>query len=180
LKYISWYNSNTHITSVNTLANWEAEFRKWVGARSLPFVRFLPWDGGLDLRQKAKLIDEWITTGGILCCSDRTFASTTKAAKDDSKDAKASERDRNIMCKGLVNPGPNVIVLDEAHTTLKNNNTEIFRALDGIKTQLRLCLTGTPLQNNLMEYYRMSNWTKPGCLGTEVGSLLLALLITSN
>jgi SNF2 family DNA or RNA helicase len=136
----------------------------------------LPWDGGLDLRQKAKLISEWCKTGGILCCSDRTFASTVKAAKDDTKDAKVSEQDRTAMYKGLVNPGPNMITLDEAHTMLKNNNTEIFKALDSIKTQLRLCLTGTPLQNNLMEYYRMSNWTRPGCLGTEVSSLLIAIL----
>ena len=59
------------------------------------------------------------------------------------------------------------MILDEAHTMLKRNKTGIFKTLDTIRTKRRIALTGTPLQNNLLEYYNMASWCKPGCLGTE-------------
>ena len=36
-----------------------------------------------------------------------------------------------------------------------------------MKTTRRVVLTGTPLSNNLFEFYRMSDWISPGCLGPE-------------
>ena len=62
-----------------------------------------------------------------------------------------------------------VVVLDEAHLMLKNNKSEISKALGALETKRRIALTGTPLQNNLKEFYRMADWIKPGCLGSERG-----------
>lgn len=50
---------------------------------------------------------------------------------------------------------------------LKSNTTNIYKVLCGLRTRLRLGLSGSPIQNNLYEYYRMASWIKPGCLGTE-------------
>ena len=60
-----------------------------------------------------------------------------------------------------------VVVLDEAHLMLKNNKSEISKALGALQTKRRIALTGTPLQNNLKEFYQIADWIKPGCLGTE-------------
>jgi transcriptional regulator ATRX len=50
---------------------------------------------------------------------------------------------------------------------VKNAETGIFKALSNVETHRRIGLTGSPIQNNLLEYYRMVSWIRPGLLGTE-------------
>lgn len=55
--------------------------------------------------------------------------------------------------------------MDEAHT-IKDKKAKISTALAAVKTKRRIALTGSPLQNNLDEYFVMVNWVKPRHLGT--------------
>lgn len=52
------------------------------------------------------------------------------------------------------------IVVDEAHR-IKNNNSMLSQALRGLKTELKLLITGTPLQNNLKELWSLLNFILP-------------------
>ena len=52
------------------------------------------------------------------------------------------------------------IILDEGHK-IKNDETGISKALQGVKGEYRLMLTGTPLQNNLVEMWALLHWLLP-------------------
>ena len=48
---------------------------------------------------------------------------------------------------------------------LKNKDNQVYKALMKVKTPRRICLTGTPFVNNLLEYYRMVSYIRPNLLG---------------
>ncbi|CAO1613599.1 unnamed protein product [Parajaminaea phylloscopi] len=56
--------------------------------------------------------------------------------------------------------GFNACVYDEGHQ-LKNQNTQNYRSLMQVGAQWRLLLTGTPLQNNLLELMSLLNFIMP-------------------
>ncbi|KAK0893854.1 hypothetical protein LTS16_012523 [Friedmanniomyces endolithicus] len=51
-------------------------------------------------------------------------------------------------------------VLDEGHK-IKNDKSDIALALQSLKAEHRLLLTGTPLQNNLKEFWALLHWLIP-------------------
>ncbi|XP_028761649.1 LOW QUALITY PROTEIN: switch 2-like [Neltuma alba] len=59
-----------------------------------------------------------------------------------------------------------IVVIDEAHR-LKNEKSKLYRACLEIKTQRRFGLTGTIMQNKIMELFNLFDWVVPGSLGTR-------------
>jgi len=81
-------------------------------------------------------------------------------------DAAADDPDVAACRRCLQDPGPDVVVLDEAHT-IKNPKSKRHEALSRIRTKRRVALTGTPLQNNLLEYHTMISYVRGAVLGTR-------------
>jgi TATA-binding protein-associated factor len=60
----------------------------------------------------------------------------------------------------------NYCVLDEGHI-IRNPKAKITQAVKAIKANHRLILTGTPIQNNVLELWSLFDFLMPGFLGSE-------------
>lgn len=60
----------------------------------------------------------------------------------------------------------NYCILDEGHI-IKNGKTKISKAIKQLKANHRLILSGTPIQNNVLELWSLFDFLMPGFLGTE-------------
>lgn len=59
-----------------------------------------------------------------------------------------------------------LMLADEGHR-LKNGDSLTFTALNSINCPRRIILSGTPIQNDLSEYFALLNFSNPGLLGTR-------------
>lgn len=59
-----------------------------------------------------------------------------------------------------------LLVCDEGHR-LKNGDSLTFTALTGLRVQRRVILSGTPIQNDLSEYFSLLNFANPNYLGSK-------------
>lgn len=59
-----------------------------------------------------------------------------------------------------------IVIIDEAHR-LKNEKSKLYGACLDIKTRKRYGLTGTIMQNKIMELFNLFDWAVPGCLGSR-------------
>jgi SNF2 family DNA or RNA helicase len=57
------------------------------------------------------------------------------------------------------------VILDESQA-IKNPSSKVTRAAGLLKAQNRLCLSGTPLQNNTFDIFAQMNFLNPGMLGS--------------
>ncbi|KAJ2480917.1 DNA-dependent ATPase protein rad54 [Coemansia sp. RSA 2320] len=58
-----------------------------------------------------------------------------------------------------------MLLCDEGHR-LKNSASQTFQALNSLQVERRIILSGTPIQNDLSEYFSLLNFTNPGLLGS--------------
>lgn len=74
-----------------------------------------------------------------------------------------SDKDHDFVKECLLE-GPSIVVADEAHK-LKNKSSQVSQQSQKFRTSSRLALTGSPLANNLTEYYSMIDWIAKDYLG---------------
>ncbi len=57
------------------------------------------------------------------------------------------------------------VILDESQA-IKNPSSQRYKAAMSLKTENRLAMTGTPIENNTFDLYAQMNFTNPGFLGS--------------
>jgi DNA repair and recombination RAD54-like protein len=67
----------------------------------------------------------------------------------------------------LSNTPIGLLLCDEGHR-LKNGESQTFVALTSLNVQKRVILSGTPIQNDLSEYFSLLNFANPNYLGTRL------------
>ena len=144
------------INPVNVLYNWKTEFDKWVPERDY-FVHIL--ESKDVLKTRIKTMEFWDREGGILLSGYDMFRNFCVGKKIKGKK-------KNKVFEMLVDPGAQIVVCDEGHV-MRNSKSGLSKCLNLINTRRRIVLTGTPLQNNLQEYYCMTNFIKPNLLGSQ-------------
>ncbi|XP_068426910.1 DNA repair and recombination protein RAD54B [Clinocottus analis] len=61
-----------------------------------------------------------------------------------------------------------LVICDEGHR-LKNSSIKTSSALSSLRCNRRVILTGTPVQNDLQEFYAIIEFVNPGILGSSTG-----------
>ncbi|CAB3408160.1 unnamed protein product [Caenorhabditis bovis] len=125
--------------------NWDKEIKKWLGTR----VNAMPMDSGKKEMIIASLTSFMADTKlraaiPVLIISYETFRLYA-----------------NILHSGEVG----IVICDEGHR-LKNSENLTYQALSGLKCARRVLISGTPIQNDLLEYFSLVNFVNPGLLGT--------------
>lgn len=90
------------------------------------------------------------------------FRDTVKEGAKVPGDLSKEEHER--LSRNLLDE-PRLIVMDEAHS-MKNLKGMLNSCTARFKYKSRLALTGSPLANNLLEYFALIDWVSPGYLGS--------------
>ncbi|XP_050311077.1 SWI/SNF-related matrix-associated actin-dependent regulator of chromatin subfamily A containing DEAD/H box 1 homolog [Anthonomus grandis grandis] len=142
---------NTHLIVVpsSTLDNWKNEFARWC-----PELRVFMYYGSTEERRAFR----FDLAKGMLAEFDVILTTYTIIGN--------SPEERRMF---KVTP-LHYVVFDEAHM-LKNMNTQRYENLIRINAKHRILLTGTPLQNNLLELMSLLVFVMPKMFAEKVDDL---------
>ena len=128
--------------------NWANELVKWLGKDALtPFAI----DGKASKAELMTQLRQWSVASGravvrpVLIVSYETL---------------------RLNVDELKNTPIGLLLCDEGHR-LKNGESQTFEALNGLNVSRRVILSGTPIQNDLSEYFSLLNFANPNLLGTR-------------
>ncbi|KAH8417417.1 hypothetical protein KR222_011589, partial [Zaprionus bogoriensis] len=148
------------ISPLSTVNNWAREFVHWMGFAHRKDIEVYDISRYKDKPTRIFKLNEWFEEGGVCILGYDMYRIL---ANEKAKGLRKKQREQ--LQQALVDPGPDLVVCDEGHL-LKNEKTSISKAVTRMRTKRRIVLTGTPLQNNLKEYYCMIQFVKPNLLGT--------------
>ncbi|BCS24426.1 DNA-dependent ATPase RAD54 [Aspergillus puulaauensis] len=130
------------------VGNWANELGKWLGQGTItPFAV----DGKASKTELITQLKQWAISSGrsvvrpVLIVSYETLRMYIDTLKDSPV--------------GLL-------LCDEGHR-LKNKESLTWTALNSLNVQRRVILSGTPIQNDLSEYFALLNFANPDLLGSQ-------------
>ncbi|KAF2112156.1 SNF2 family N-terminal domain-containing protein [Lophiotrema nucula] len=146
LAYVAVYRQiwGPHLVVVPTsvMLNWEMEFKKWC-----PGFKILTYYG--DIAERKRKRSGWRTTGpdmyNVVITSYQLILQDAAAFK--------------------MRPWK-YLILDEAHN-IKNFKSQRWQTMLNLRTEKRLLLTGTPLQNNIDELWSLLYFLMPAGFAGE-------------
>ncbi|KAH8841853.1 hypothetical protein MCOR27_004940 [Pyricularia oryzae] len=139
---------NLIVVPPSTLDNWQVEFEKFA-----PGVKVTMYHG----KDREWLADEIKSDP-----AEHHVVLTTYTQL-----GRTGERDHTKIISKIR---PNVAIFDEGHN-LKNSKTKLYKDLCRITANWRVMLTGTPVQNNLMEMINLLNFIQPELFDGRVETL---------
>ncbi|KAB8264042.1 P-loop containing nucleoside triphosphate hydrolase protein [Aspergillus pseudonomiae] len=147
------------------IENWFDEFLMWAPVQSGigPLRKITTSE---TMPERLQELCDWDEEGGVLIMSYDLFR-TWILNRETNKRGKPLNEGQYQKVRECLLDGPNIIVADEAHK-MKNPATGISQAAMQFRSKSRIALTGSPLANNLIDYYAMINWIAEGYLGEFV------------
>ncbi|XP_069795055.1 DNA repair and recombination protein RAD54-like isoform X2 [Narcine bancroftii] len=133
------------VTPSSLVKNWYNEVEKWLAGK----LQSQAIDGGTKSEIDKKLATfmsqhGWRIPTPILIISYETF-----------------RLHANVLCTGPVG----LVICDEGHR-LKNSDNQTYQALNKLNAKRRVLISGTPIQNDLLEYFSLVHFVNSGILGT--------------
>uniref|UniRef100_A0A8D1GEN3 Transcriptional regulator ATRX n=1 Tax=Sus scrofa TaxID=9823 RepID=A0A8D1GEN3_PIG len=148
------------VCPLNTALNWMNEFEKWQeGLKDDEKLEVSELATVKRPQERSYMLQRWQEDGGVMIIGYEMYRNLAQGRNVKSRKLK------EIFNKALVDPGPDFVVCDEGHI-LKNEASAVSKAMNSIRSRRRIILTGTPLQNNLIEYHCMVNFIKENLLGS--------------
>uniref|UniRef100_A0A669Q257 DNA helicase n=1 Tax=Phasianus colchicus TaxID=9054 RepID=A0A669Q257_PHACC len=148
------------VCPLNTALNWLNEFEKWQeGLEDDEKLEVCELATVKRPQERSYMLQRWQDEGGVMIIGYEMYRNLAQGRNVKSRKLK------EIFNKALVDPGPDFVVCDEGHI-LKNEASAVSKAMNSIRSRRRIILTGTPLQNNLIEYHCMVNFIKENLLGS--------------
>ncbi|CAK7268422.1 DNA-dependent ATPase protein rad54 [Sporothrix epigloea] len=129
--------------------SWADELDKWLGKGTInPFTI----DGKASKEELTQQLRQWAIASGRAVTRPVIIVSyeTLRLNVDELKNTKI----------GLM-------LCDEGHR-LKNGDSRTFNALDSLNVSRRIILSGTPIQNDLSEYFSLVSFANPNLLGNRL------------
>ncbi|XP_037513099.1 DNA repair and recombination protein RAD54B [Rhipicephalus sanguineus] len=124
------------VTPSSLVKNWVKEFKKWLQNRNLRVYH-------VDQNNKIDVFLNQPSTYPVLILSYEMYMRISNS---------------------LAGINFDLLICDEAHR-LKNANIKTTESLHNLGTLRRILLTGTPVQNDLQEFFALVDFCNPGILG---------------
>ena len=126
------------VCPVTLINNWKKEFRKWLGNERI---------------------------GVYVADNTKTRLSDFTKGKSYSVMIIGYEKLRIVQEELKKGGGIDIVIADEGHR-LKTATNKSAQAIKSLNTTKRIILSGTPIQNDLSEFFMMVDFVNPGLLGT--------------